>query len=305
VIKRNYLGLDIGGGELKAVSLRRKGKGSALAGGRVMSLDGDTMKPSVREANVLDMRRFADALHEVLDPLAGTEDRLGLSLPDAAGRILLTEVETAFKSKDEGVEILKWHLKNNLPVDGRDIQLDYQVLERSESGRYRLVVGLMARKVLEQFEELILQAGYSPVVIDFHSLNLHNYYRLRLDLGDNFVLVGIEGHTLALQYYQGQALSFHRSREVGTDPGQIFQELSRSLVGCQEDFASFRRANIFVHSDWQERESLMEALKSAFSREEIYFLDPHLERLSATPLEISDERAMALIGAVGVAERMM
>lgn len=305
MIKRNYLGLDIGGGELKAVSLRRKGKGSALAGGRVLSLDGETMKPSVREANILDMRRFADALHEVLDPLAGTEDRLGLSLPDATGRILLTEMETAFKSKDEGIEILKWHLKNNLPVDGRDIQLDYQVLERSESGRYRLVVGLMARKVLEQFEELILQAGYSPVVIDFHTLNLYNYYRLRLDLGDNFVLVGIEGHTLALQYYQGQALSFHRSREVGTDPGQVFQELSRSLVGCQEDFASFRRANIFVHSDWQERKSLMEALKSAFGREEIFFLDPHLERLSVTPLEISDERAMALIGAVGAAERMM
>lgn len=305
MIKRNYLGLDVVVGQLKAVALRRKGKGSALAGGRVMALGEEIMRTSVRDANILDMRRFSDALHEVLDPMAGTEDRLGLSLPDAVGRILLTEVETAFKSKEEGVEILKWHLKNNLPVDGREIQLDYQVLERSESGRYRLVVGIMARKVLEQFEELILQAGYSPVVVDFHSLNLYNYYRPRLDLGDNFVLVGIEGDTLVLQYYQGQSLAFHRSRDVGMDPGLVFQELSRSLVGCQEDFASFRRANVFVHSDWQERAPLMAALQSAFGKEEIFFLDPHMERLFADPMEISDEQAMALIGAVGAAERMM
>ena len=251
MIRRTYLGLDIRAEELRAVSLRRKGRGSTLTGGRIISLAEGVVAPSFRELNILNLHAFMDALHEVLGPLAGREDRIALSLPEPAGKIILTEVETAFKTKEEGLEVLRWQFKSTLPFDPKDARLDYQILEKSDTGRQRLIVALTSEKVLEQYEELITEAGYNPTMVDFHSLNLYNYYQPRLDMGENFVLVGIEGGFLSFQFFQSRILVFHRAREVEATPDKVFREINLTLVGCREKYSGFRRATVFMHNDWE------------------------------------------------------
>jgi len=305
VLRRNYLALEIAPGQLRGVVLTRKGRGSSLAGGRVLPLRQGDVALSIREPNILEPRRFVEALVEVMTPLAGGEERIALSLPDGVGRVLLTEMETAFKSKKEGVEILKWQMKNSLPGDHKDVHLDYQVLEKRESGCYLLAVSMIANRVLHQYEELLAEAGYHAVVVDFHALHIFNYYRPRLDLGENFILVGVEGGSLSLQCFQGRVLVFHRAREVETSPGRVFQELSRALVSCQESFPAFRRAAVFLHTDRADREPLMEALCSVFERDDIVQLDPHLERLAHPSLEVASGSIRSLVAAVGAAERLM
>jgi len=304
VIRRTYLGLDIRAEELRTVSLRRKGRGSTLTGGRIISLAEGVVAPSFRELNILNLHAFMDALHEVLGPLAGSEDRIALSLPEPAGKIILTEVETAFKTKEEGLEVLRWQFKSTLPFDPKDARLDYQILEKSDTGRQRLIVALTSEKVLEQYEELITEAGYNPTMVDFHSLNLYNYYQPRLDMGENFVLVGIEGGSLSFQFFQSRILVFHRAREVEATPDKVFREINLTLVGCREKYAGFRRATVFMHNDWEESGSLLEALTSAFERE-VVLLNPRLERLTPDSLDLPSWRSPCLAAAIGAAERMM
>lgn len=305
MIRRTYPALDVTPGELRGVSLHRKGRGVSLDGGRVFSLKKGDISLSLREPNILEPRRFVEAVCEVLDPLAAGEERIALCLPDGIGRVLLTETETAFKSKQEGVEILKWQLKASLPADPKEVQLDYQVLQKSASGRYTLAVAFIANRVLHQYEELLAEAGYHAAVIDFHSLHLFNYYRPRLDLGEDFILVGVEGDALGIQFFQGRVLAFHRAREVQASPVRVFQELSRSVVGCQESFPAFRRAALFLHSDWPDRQPLVDAVRSAFEREELVQLDPHLERLAPPSLQVTTGSLRSLVAAVGAAERLL
>lgn len=304
MIRRIYPALDITTGELRSVTLHRKGKGISLAGGRVFSLKKGDLSLSIREPNILEPRRFVEAVGEVLDPLAAGEERIALSLPDGIGRVLLTETESVFKSKKEGVEILKWQLKSSLPGDPKDVQLDYQILKKSDTGRYTLAVALIANRVLHQYEELLSDAGYHAAVVDFHSLHVYNYYRPRLDLGEDFVLVGVEGGGLSIQFFQGGVLVFHRAREVQTSPERVFQELSRSVVGCHENFPGFRRAAIFLHCDWPDRQSLEDAVRSAFTRDEVVQLEPHLERLAPPSLQVTSGSLRSLVAAVGAAERL-
>jgi type IV pilus assembly protein PilM len=285
--------------------MHRKRRGVSLDGGRVISLKKEDFTLSIREPNILEPRRFVEAIGEVLNPLAAGEERISLSLPDGIGRILLTETETAFKSKKEGVDILKWQLKTSLPGDPKDVRLDYQVLKKSDSGRYTLAVALIASRVLNQYEELLSEAGYHAAVIDFHSLHVYNYYRPRLDLGEDFILVGVEGGGLSIQFFEGGVLVFHRAREVQTSPVRVFQELSRSVVGCHEKFPGFRRATLFLHSDWPDRQPLVDALRSVFERDEVVQLEPHLERLAAPSLEVKSGSLGSLVAAVGAAERML
>jgi len=305
VIRRTYPALDITPGELRGVALHRKGRGVSLDGGRVLSLKKEDITLSIREPNILEPRRFVEAIGEVLNPLAAGEERIALSLPDGIGRILLTETESAFKSKKEGVDILKWQLKTSLPGEPKDVRLDYQVLKKSDSGRYTLAVALIASRVLNQYEELLSEAGYHAAVIDFHSLHVYNYYRPRLDLGEDFILVGVEGGGLSIQFFEGGVLVFHRAREVQTSPVRVFQELSRSVVGCHEKFPGFRRATLFLHSDWPDRQPLVDALRSVFERDEVVQLEPHLERLAAPSLQVKSGSLGSLVAAVGAAERML
>jgi type IV pilus assembly protein PilM len=305
MFRRRYLALDVAPDELRGVALHRQGTGVSLDDGRVFSLQSGELFLSYREPNILEPRRFVEAIRKVLGPLAAGEERIALSLPDSSGRVLLAETETAFKSITEGVEILKWQLKNSLPGDPKDVQLDYQILKKSDTGRCTLAVSLIANRVLHQYEELLSEAGYHAAVIDFHSLHVYNYYRPRLDLGEDFILVGLEGSALSIQFFQGRVLAFHRAREVQTSPVQVFQELSRSVVGCHGNFPGFRRAAVFLHSDWPDRQPLADAVRSALEREEVAPLVPHLERLTPTSLQVKSESLPSLVAAVGAAERLL
>lgn len=304
MIFRQYLGLDIRPCQLRAVALGRRGKSTVLVGGRILSLPEGTLRESLREPNVTDRRRLVEGIREVLHPISGREDRLALALPESAGRLLLVEVEAPFKSRKEGIEILKWQLKNSLPVEAKAVCLDYQVLEQREDGRLQVAVAVMAQPVLEQYEELVAEAGYHAALVDFHAPQLYNYYRRRLDLGGDSLLVGVDGGSLTLQYFQGNRLAYWRAREVGSEVGALFQEINRSLVGAQEQWPGIRRAGIFLHSDWTEREPLLDALGSLFERE-VSDLDPHLQRLAQGSLDLPAGQVRSLVAAVGAAERLM
>lgn len=305
MIRRTYPALDVTPDELRAVALHRKARGVSLVGRHVLPMPKGAIAPSMREPNIVDTRGFVAAVKEVLDPLAKGEDRIALSLPDEAGRILLTECESPFKSKKEGVDILKWQLKNSLPGDPKDIQLDYQALNKSETGRCSLAVAAISGQILAQYEQLLAEAGYHAAVVDFRSLHVYNYYRPRLDLGEDFILIGIEGGCLSMQYFQGRVLAFHRAREVQCSTVRVFQELSRTAVGCQENFPAFRRATVFLHSDWADQQPLAEVVRSALEREELVQLEPHLDRLAAPPLPALPGESRLLVAAVGAAERLL
>jgi type IV pilus assembly protein PilM len=196
-MSRLFVGVDIQPGGLYLAALQRNRPNTKLVGLRFESLEG-VLDVSSRQPNIRDARRFVEGLRRGVDALAGQEERIALSLPDRAGRIYLTDVDAPFKTHQEGVDILKWRLKANLPAPPAQISLDYQVLDKRDDGRQRCVVAAIAQPVLEQYEDLVNEANRHAIQIDFHSLNLYNYYRPRLDLGDEFILVGMEHGLLSV-----------------------------------------------------------------------------------------------------------
>jgi type IV pilus assembly protein PilM len=302
MLGRTYLCLDIAAAELRGVAMRRRGRTPVLSDGRMLSLPAGLLRPAFAEPNITALRPFVEALREVLDPLAGREERLALLLPEGSGRIVLTEAEGPFRSRQEGMEILKWQMKKSLPSSTRDLHLDFQVVQKQENGRCRVLVSAMTGNVLQQYQEALLAAGYRAEVVDFHSLNLYNYYRPRLNLGDDFVLLGVEGGALSVQFFQGRVLTFHRVRQFDGTKEALFQEASRSLAGCQA-FPGHRRATVYLHSDWKPLEPLTEMLGSLFEQE-VTCLLPQLERLTDTAAWTVSPPA-TLAAAVGGAERMM
>jgi len=304
IFPRRYLSLDLRQQELRAVSLTGKRKDPILAGAQLMALEAGLLNPSSRATNICDPARLKVAIQEVLDPIAAGEERLALILPETVGRLFTVEVETPFTSKAEGEKIIKWQLKGNLPADPEATVLDFQILAQREDGRKHLLVAAVARNVLEEYESVIAAAGYFPVLIGFHSTFLHNYYRTRLEQPDESVLLVLESGHLSFEYSQGRIPLYHRFRRVGDDSSVIFQEISRALVGAQEDYPGLKRAEVFLQCDLAETEGVIDIFRAAFQRE-VILLDPHIDRIASQPSDWPKWRLRGLTAAVGAAEQMI
>jgi type IV pilus assembly protein PilM len=302
-MSRVFVGVDIQPGGLYLAALQRNRPHTRLVGLRFESLEG-VMEVSSRQPNIRDVRRFIDGLRRGVDALAGQEERVALSLPDRAGRIYLTDVDTPFKTHDEGVDILKWRLKSSLPAPPGQIELDYQVLDKRDDGHQRCIVAAIAKPVLEQYEELANEAGCHAVQIDFHSLNLYNYYRPRLDLGDEFILVGLERGLLSLQYVLGSSLCYQRVRAFKANPERAFREINRTLVEAYEMFPAMKRCDIFAHVDPDMDGDIDKLLFAAFERE-VKCLDPSLKRFSGEGKTGGLQPVGSVVAALGAAERIM
>jgi type IV pilus assembly protein PilM len=303
MIRRTYVGLDLGADQLTAVALQHSRKAVRLTGVRREALASAVVELSGRQPNVTEPRRFVEALRRALDPLASGEERVAISLPDRVGRLYLIETDSAFKTHQEGVDALKWRLKGSLPASPQQVLLDYQVLERREDGRQRCVAAAVARPVLEQYEELLEAAGRHAVQVEFHSLSLYNYYRPRLDLGAEFLLIGVEQGQLGMMYFSDRALAYQRVREITPEPELLFRELSLTLVEAAATQPALQRCPVFAHLDPELGTSLREVLSAALERE-VRVLDPQLKRF-AGGAAIGLPAGGAVLAALGAAERLM
>ena len=299
---RTYIAVDIAADQLTAAAVQRSRPASRLAGVR-RELLGGAVELSSRQPNVTDPRRFVEALRRVLDPLARGEEQIALSLPDRVGRLYLLEIEAAFKSRQEGIDILKWRLKGSLPASPQQVQLDYQVLERRDDGRQRCVVAAVARPVLDQFEELVEAAGRQAVQVGFHSLSLCNFYRPRLDLGDEFLLIAVEAGQLGIMYFSGRALAYQRVRETVPEPELLFRELTRTLAEAVAVHPAMQRCPVVAHLDPELAASVREVLVSTLERE-VRVLDPQLKRFAGGG-GVGLPAGGAVLAALGAAERLM
>ncbi len=163
--------------------------------------------------------------------------RTVVTLPDSVGKILVLDIDERFKSRTEGLELIRWKLKKRFAVDLNDMQLDYQILEEKESGELSVLVVLVSRVVIKRCEALLCEAGLEPVRIEFNCMSLHRPFAVQLDSGGASGLICFHGGTLGIMIMQDGVPQFIRSKELSdcsvTDP-RVFMELKRTFISWRE-----------------------------------------------------------------------
>lgn len=302
-LRRRFVGIDLNATGLTLAALRRERTSSHIAGIRQESIEG-VFQFSGQRPNVRDSRRFVEGLQRGVDLLAPGEEQVGFSLPDRAGRLYLIDIETPFKSHQEGVDILKWSLKGSLPAEPSQVNLDFQVLEKRDDGRRRCIAAAIAMPVLEQYENLAQEAGLHAVTIEFHSLNLINFYQGRHDFGEEFIFAGLENGALTVKYYCGKVPVYQRVREGLLKPQRLFHELNRTLTEVYAAFPATRRCLVYAHVDQDLGEGAEQLLTAAFERE-VKILDPQFRRQAGSGTLDSLPPYGALAAALAAAESLM
>jgi type IV pilus assembly protein PilM len=197
------------------------------------------VRVSLREPNILDPQAFCDAVRNAHNLLLHNGKRLSITLPDGVGRIMMLDVEGRFKSRTEGLDIIRWKLKKNIPFDIADTHLDYQQLKVRENGDMALMVALVSRAVIGQYEELLVSAGFTPARIDFNSFNLYRVFENRLSLQDDVALISFFDSTLSILVFADGVLEFQRIKELSGSRGvdsRVYMEINSSLMVYRDRF---------------------------------------------------------------------
>ena len=209
------------------------------------------LKPSMKELNIIDPKSLGSAIKEAYQQLDTPIAQVSLSIPDFAGRVMMLDMDTPVKNKSEGIDQVKWRLKKSFPLDMNDIHLDYQELRKTESGGTTLMVAVVARDIINEYEELLLANGLEPEKIDFTTFNLYRLCAPRLDIEDNLAFVICFRGSLFVMIFQDGVLDFLRNKQIGSaldDPVRLYREINSSLLVYSDTKGGWKPQKIYYYS---------------------------------------------------------
>jgi type IV pilus assembly protein PilM len=121
--------------------------------------------PGLKTGNIADKTAVVAAVRKVLDAVAaGARERMRdvtVVVPDSAARVLFVDFDQLPSKAVEALPVVRFRLKKLLPFDADDAVVSYQVMS-SEKGAVKLLAVAMPKVVLEEYEAVVLAAGYLP-----------------------------------------------------------------------------------------------------------------------------------------------
>jgi type IV pilus assembly protein PilM len=126
---------------------------------------GGAVAPSLKVGNIVDKTAVTAAVRKALDGVAGTgRERsrdVTVVVPDAAVRVLFLDFDQLPSKTAEALPVVRFRLKKLLPFDADDAMISYQVMS-NEKDAIKLLAVAMPKAVLEEYEAVVLAAGYLP-----------------------------------------------------------------------------------------------------------------------------------------------
>src|SRR6267154_6245798 len=121
--------------------------------------------PGLKVGNIVNKTAVTAALRKVLDGVAGSgRERLRdvtVIVPDAAVRVLFVDFDQLPSKAAEALPVVRFRLKKLLPFDADEAMVSYQVMS-NEKNAVKLLAVAMPKAVLEEYEAVVLAAGYLP-----------------------------------------------------------------------------------------------------------------------------------------------
>jgi len=126
-------------------------------------LDPGTITPGLGGPNVQNGEALRAAISGSLASVAGKSKDVIVIVPDAAVRVLLLDFDTLPTSAADTEPVIRFRLKKSLPFDVEHAALSYDI--RRSNGMVHAVAAVSPKSILEEYENAVRDAGYTPGVI--------------------------------------------------------------------------------------------------------------------------------------------
>jgi type IV pilus assembly protein PilM len=124
-----------------------------------------SVTPGLKVGNIVDKTAVTAAVRKVLDNIAGSgRERsrdVTVVVPDSAARVLFVDFDQLPSKTAEALPLVRFRLKKLLPFDADEAMVSYQIMS-TEKESVKLLAVAMPKAVLEEYESVVLAAGYLP-----------------------------------------------------------------------------------------------------------------------------------------------
>jgi type IV pilus assembly protein PilM len=190
--------------------------------------------PDLVEANLRDRSRILDSIRQTLDSMGGRSRDVIAVLPDAAVRVVLLDFETLPSKPIEAEGVVRFRLKKSLPFDVDKAKISYHA-QPATSG-LRVVAAVALTSVIEDYESIFREAGYSPGVVLPSMLAALG----AADADRPTLVVKVDARTIGIAILDKQQLLLFRNLEnprgVTISGEQLAEEIYPSIVFFQDTY---------------------------------------------------------------------
>jgi type IV pilus assembly protein PilM len=123
----------------------------------------DSVYPDLLELNLRGRDSVLENVRGALDQVAGRGRDVIAVLPDAAVRVVLLDFEALPAKSEEAESVVRFRLKKSLPFDLDKAKISYQA--QPSVGSVRVIAAVALTSVINDYESVFRDAGYSPGVV--------------------------------------------------------------------------------------------------------------------------------------------
>ena len=223
--KREAVAFDIGSNSIKLVQMHQTKKGWELVKLGMAELPPE----AIVDGSIIDSMTVINTLSDLVK-------KHGVKVKDAVSSltghsVIIKKVSFPAMTEDELAESIQWEAEQYIPFPITDVNIDFQILGADTEGRGQMDVMLVAVKkdVINDYTNVIKEAGLNPVVIDVDSFALENMIEINYPVtqGENVAMVNIGATITSISVLFGGLTIFTRSIPMGGN--QFTEEIQRQL----------------------------------------------------------------------------
>jgi type IV pilus assembly protein PilM len=209
------VGLDIGSSSVKAVELKRSGKGFQLTGFAAESLGPD----AVVDGAIMDSRGVAESIKRTM--ILGKFKPKAVATGVSGHSVIVKRVALPAATAEEVEASIQFDAEQYIPFEISEVNLDYQVVGPSEKASDDLAMDVLLvvakKEKIQNQTNVISLAGRQPDIVDIDAFALQNVYEANyLPFPDETIaLLNIGASLMNINITKGGMPLFIRDVSVG------------------------------------------------------------------------------------------
>ena len=195
----------------------RGGPGREVMAVVTETLPDGAVTPTANAMNIADRTAVVEAVSRVLKQLPGTPSRLALVVPDSAAKVSLMTFEQIPGRVADLDQLVRWQARKTAPFRVEDAQVAYSPGLPTPDGGRELIVSLMRRDIVEEYEAVCASGGGHAGVLDLASFSMVNAVLAGGGAGEaDWLLVHVaHGYSTIVIVRQGRLILFRNRPAEG------------------------------------------------------------------------------------------
>ena len=166
---KQCIGLDIGSSAIKLVQLKLGRRGISL-----MNFGIEPVPPqSIVDGVVMNHSAVVDAIRNLTRRihLRGK----GMAIAISGNAVIIKRLTIPAMDGPALDEQMEWEVRQNIPFSREDVVVDHEVLvQQTPQGQMEVLLVAAKREVVSQYNQVVRDAGFSPLVVDAAAFALQN-----------------------------------------------------------------------------------------------------------------------------------